>query len=158
MFNLFVALRIHPGITVHTASLWLRWSRQSFPLCPFSLKVWAGPSPDILNNNYWLSQSSGLHYEMFFLLSDMTFTHEGNKTFIDGLVNFEKMVSLLLVYMQCYCSIICILLYFELYFHLLLFSFHLNFAQVFVFFFFIVLFILVILVFSNPNPTLFYFS
>lgn len=23
----------------------------------------------------------------------MTFTHEGNKTFIDSLVNFEKMVS-----------------------------------------------------------------
>uniref|UniRef100_A0A8C2DJ11 Rap guanine nucleotide exchange factor 4 n=1 Tax=Cyprinus carpio TaxID=7962 RepID=A0A8C2DJ11_CYPCA len=30
------------------------------------------------------------------LIKDMTFTHEGNKTFIDGLVNFEKMVSLLL--------------------------------------------------------------
>lgn len=27
-------------------------------------------------------------------LSDMTFTHEGNKTFTDRLVNFEKMVSL----------------------------------------------------------------
>ncbi|KAK8761746.1 hypothetical protein V5799_026986 [Amblyomma americanum] len=27
------------------------------------------------------------------LLKDMTFCHEGNKTFIDGLVNFEKMVS-----------------------------------------------------------------
>lgn len=27
-------------------------------------------------------------------LSDMTFSHEGNKTFIDRLVNFEKMVSL----------------------------------------------------------------
>lgn len=25
-------------------------------------------------------------------LPDMTFTHEGNKTFIDNLVNFEKMV------------------------------------------------------------------
>uniref|UniRef100_A0A671S0S2 Ras-GEF domain-containing protein n=2 Tax=Sinocyclocheilus TaxID=75365 RepID=A0A671S0S2_9TELE len=25
------------------------------------------------------------------LIKDMTFTHEGNKTFIDGLVNFEKM-------------------------------------------------------------------
>jgi len=24
----------------------------------------------------------------------MTFTHEGNKTYFDGLVNFEKMVSL----------------------------------------------------------------
>lgn len=29
-----------------------------------------------------------------FALSDMTFTHEGNKTFTDRLVNFEKMVSL----------------------------------------------------------------
>ncbi|KAG1942212.1 rap guanine nucleotide exchange factor [Pimephales promelas] len=36
------------------------------------------------------------------LIKDMTFTHEGNKTFIDGLVNFEKMVSMLLVYMQYY--------------------------------------------------------
>uniref|UniRef100_A0A8P4K134 Rap guanine nucleotide exchange factor 4 n=1 Tax=Dicentrarchus labrax TaxID=13489 RepID=A0A8P4K134_DICLA len=27
------------------------------------------------------------------LLKDMTFTHEGNKTFIDNMVNFEKMVS-----------------------------------------------------------------
>uniref|UniRef100_A0A672TEU9 Rap guanine nucleotide exchange factor 4-like n=1 Tax=Sinocyclocheilus grahami TaxID=75366 RepID=A0A672TEU9_SINGR len=27
------------------------------------------------------------------LIKDMTFTHEGNKTFIDGLVNFEKMVT-----------------------------------------------------------------
>uniref|UniRef100_A0AAR2KE98 Rap guanine nucleotide exchange factor (GEF) 4 n=1 Tax=Pygocentrus nattereri TaxID=42514 RepID=A0AAR2KE98_PYGNA len=27
------------------------------------------------------------------LIKDMTFTHEGNKTFVDGLVNFEKMVS-----------------------------------------------------------------
>lgn len=26
------------------------------------------------------------------VLPDMTFTHEGNKTFIDNLVNFEKMV------------------------------------------------------------------
>ena len=26
-------------------------------------------------------------------ISDMTFTHEGNKTYFDGLVNFEKMVS-----------------------------------------------------------------
>jgi len=25
---------------------------------------------------------------------DMTFTHEGNKTYFDGLVNFEKMVSI----------------------------------------------------------------
>jgi len=25
--------------------------------------------------------------------ADMTFTHEGNKTYFDGLVNFEKMVS-----------------------------------------------------------------
>uniref|UniRef100_A0A672TCM0 Rap guanine nucleotide exchange factor 4-like n=1 Tax=Sinocyclocheilus grahami TaxID=75366 RepID=A0A672TCM0_SINGR len=31
------------------------------------------------------------------LIKDMTFTHEGNKTFIDGLVNFEKMVSSLVV-------------------------------------------------------------
>lgn len=106
--------RIHPGITVHTASLWLRWSRQSFPLCPFSLKVWAGPSPNIRNNNYWLSHSSVLQHDIFFsLLSDMTFTHEGNKTFIDGLVNFEKMVSRLLLYVQCYCSIYYILLYFK---------------------------------------------
>uniref|UniRef100_A0A3Q3FME6 Ras-GEF domain-containing protein n=1 Tax=Labrus bergylta TaxID=56723 RepID=A0A3Q3FME6_9LABR len=28
------------------------------------------------------------------LIKDMTFTHEGNKTFIDNLVNFEKMVRL----------------------------------------------------------------
>ena len=27
------------------------------------------------------------------LCKDMTFTHEGNKTYFDGLVNFEKMVS-----------------------------------------------------------------
>lgn len=32
--------------------------------------------------------------EYLYFLSDMTFTHEGNKTFIDSLVNFEKMVSL----------------------------------------------------------------
>jgi len=43
-----------------------------------------------------------MNFLFFFLLSDMTFTHEGNKTFIDGLVNFEKMVSMLLVYMQYY--------------------------------------------------------
>uniref|UniRef100_A0A8C1RD83 Rap guanine nucleotide exchange factor 4 n=1 Tax=Cyprinus carpio TaxID=7962 RepID=A0A8C1RD83_CYPCA len=35
------------------------------------------------------------------LIKDMTFTHEGNKTFIDGLVNFEKMVSLLLSSLHC---------------------------------------------------------
>lgn len=29
-----------------------------------------------------------------FLHSDMTFTHEGNKTFVDNMVNFEKMVRL----------------------------------------------------------------
>lgn len=28
----------------------------------------------------------------------MTFTHEGNKTFIDNMVNFEKVVSLLTTY------------------------------------------------------------
>lgn len=28
----------------------------------------------------------------FLYIADMTFTHEGNKTFIDNLVNFEKMV------------------------------------------------------------------
>jgi len=28
-----------------------------------------------------------------FYAVDMTFTHEGNKTYFDGLVNFEKMVS-----------------------------------------------------------------
>ncbi|KAK2108804.1 hypothetical protein P7K49_013969, partial [Saguinus oedipus] len=28
------------------------------------------------------------------LIKDMTFTHEGNKTFIDNLVNFEKMENL----------------------------------------------------------------
>uniref|UniRef100_A0A8C1PN42 Zgc:171558 n=1 Tax=Cyprinus carpio TaxID=7962 RepID=A0A8C1PN42_CYPCA len=39
------------------------------------------------------------------LIKDMTFTHEGNKTFIDGLVNFEKMVSLLLSSLQCCCII-----------------------------------------------------
>jgi len=27
--------------------------------------------------------------------TDMTFTHEGNKTYFDGLVNFEKMVSVI---------------------------------------------------------------
>uniref|UniRef100_A0A8C2GSP0 Zgc:171558 n=1 Tax=Cyprinus carpio TaxID=7962 RepID=A0A8C2GSP0_CYPCA len=32
-----------------------------------------------------------LQHKTFILFSDMTFTHEGNKTFIDGLVNFEKM-------------------------------------------------------------------
>ncbi|XP_037395509.1 rap guanine nucleotide exchange factor 4 isoform X2 [Pygocentrus nattereri] len=31
------------------------------------------------------------------LIKDMTFTHEGNKTFVDSLVNFEKMVNLLLI-------------------------------------------------------------
>lgn len=33
----------------------------------------------------------------FIFLSDMTFTHEGNKTFVDSLVNFEKMVSFFVV-------------------------------------------------------------
>ena len=35
------------------------------------------------------------HNKMFLSLSraDMTFLHEGNETLIDGLVNFEKMVS-----------------------------------------------------------------
>lgn len=28
-----------------------------------------------------------------YVFTDMTFTHEGNKTFIDNMVNFEKMVS-----------------------------------------------------------------
>lgn len=27
------------------------------------------------------------------LLKDMTFSHEGNKTYMEGLLNFEKMVS-----------------------------------------------------------------
>lgn len=31
-------------------------------------------------------------------LPDMTFTHEGNKTFIENLVNFEKMVRFLADY------------------------------------------------------------
>ena len=30
----------------------------------------------------------------------MTFTHEGNKTYFDGLVNFEKMVSKLDLYIK----------------------------------------------------------
>ena len=30
---------------------------------------------------------------LYCFLPDMTFTHEGNKTFIDNMVNFEKMVS-----------------------------------------------------------------
>lgn len=34
---------------------------------------------------------------LLFVLPDMTFTHEGNKTFIDNLVNFEKMVRILKV-------------------------------------------------------------
>lgn len=31
---------------------------------------------------------------LLFVLPDITFTHEGNKTFIDNLVNFEKMVRI----------------------------------------------------------------
>uniref|UniRef100_A0A8C2EY32 Rap guanine nucleotide exchange factor (GEF) 4 n=1 Tax=Cyprinus carpio TaxID=7962 RepID=A0A8C2EY32_CYPCA len=37
------------------------------------------------------------------LIKDMTFTHEGNKTFTDRLVNFEKMVSLTcLIFLVCF--------------------------------------------------------
>uniref|UniRef100_A0A4W3INP2 Rap guanine nucleotide exchange factor 4 n=1 Tax=Callorhinchus milii TaxID=7868 RepID=A0A4W3INP2_CALMI len=35
------------------------------------------------------------------LIKDMTFTHEGNKTFIDNLVNFEKMVSFQMLGLLC---------------------------------------------------------
>uniref|UniRef100_A0A8D0CIH3 Rap guanine nucleotide exchange factor 4 n=1 Tax=Scleropages formosus TaxID=113540 RepID=A0A8D0CIH3_SCLFO len=35
------------------------------------------------------------------LIKDMTFTHEGNKTFIDSLVNFEKMVSFAVIVKGC---------------------------------------------------------
>ena len=35
-----------------------------------------------------------LHLRLVFYAADMTFTHEGNKTYFDGLVNFEKMVSI----------------------------------------------------------------
>uniref|UniRef100_A0A8C9WPP6 Rap guanine nucleotide exchange factor 4 n=1 Tax=Scleropages formosus TaxID=113540 RepID=A0A8C9WPP6_SCLFO len=38
------------------------------------------------------------------LIKDMTFTHEGNKTFIDNMVNFEKMVSLAHCEPNPYCS------------------------------------------------------
>lgn len=31
---------------------------------------------------------------VFYFYTDMTFTHEGNKTFTDNLVNFEKMVCM----------------------------------------------------------------
>lgn len=31
---------------------------------------------------------------VFYFYTDMTFTHEGNKTFTDNLVNFEKMVGM----------------------------------------------------------------
>jgi len=35
----------------------------------------------------------------FFFLLDLTFTHEGNKTYlIEGLVNFEKMVKKLICF------------------------------------------------------------
>jgi len=33
------------------------------------------------------------YFGLWFSVADMTFTHEGNKTHFDGLVNFEKMVS-----------------------------------------------------------------
>lgn len=36
---------------------------------------------------------NNLFFSSFFCL-DMTFTHEGNKTFVDNMVNFEKMVRL----------------------------------------------------------------
>uniref|UniRef100_A0A8C7NW71 Rap guanine nucleotide exchange factor 4 n=1 Tax=Oncorhynchus mykiss TaxID=8022 RepID=A0A8C7NW71_ONCMY len=45
------------------------------------------------------------------LLKDMTFSHEGNKTFIDNMVNFEKMVSIhrckMLINCSCHLYVCC---------------------------------------------------
>ncbi len=42
--------------------------------------------------NVWSAPLSWSHWLGFICFTDMTFTHEGNKTHFDGLVNFEKMV------------------------------------------------------------------
>ena len=40
-------------------------------------------------------------------LLDITFIHEGNKTFHDNLVNFEKLVSLWSLCSFCFCMFLC---------------------------------------------------
>lgn len=42
----------------------------------------------------------------FTFLPDMTFTHEGNKTFVDNLVNFEKMVGFRKCKLVCFLSLL----------------------------------------------------
>lgn len=49
------------------------------------------------NKNQYKVDCYCLIYDFIFL-SDMTFTHEGNKTFVDSLVNFEKMVSFMYLF------------------------------------------------------------
>lgn len=53
---------------------------------------WISPSTSLTSETIHLPFFSHLSYLVF--LPDMTFTHEGNKTCVDNLVNFEKMVRL----------------------------------------------------------------
>jgi len=54
---------------------------------PLLLKGWLCVSYQIDNNG-----------TLYFLCLDTTFISEGNETYIDGLVNFEKMVTTSLLY------------------------------------------------------------
>lgn len=61
------------------------------------------PAPFTVTFNCCLTTFSRTWLSSCTSLPDMTFTHEGNKTFIDNLVNFEKMVRILgcqLVHLQ----------------------------------------------------------
>lgn len=77
--------RTHQETTDPTDWLSPSWSHQSSPSCPSFSKVQPHSNISLLSFDSLL---------IVFLFSDMTFTHEGNKTFIDNMVNFEKMVSL----------------------------------------------------------------
>lgn len=48
--------------------------------------------PTYLSDDFLWSKKHGCLTRLT-VLPDMTFAHEGNKTFVDNLVNFEKMVS-----------------------------------------------------------------
>lgn len=84
--------RTHRETTGPTDSLSPNWNHQSSPSCPSFSKVQHVSLLRIPQSLYHVSMNSERDWIIFF--TDMTFTHEGNKTFIDSMVNFEKMVSL----------------------------------------------------------------
>lgn len=82
------------------------WTEQDSPRspkegvgCQSELIVLAQPYcfPEVWYDQFSVCKAEAVQWKqhvMFFTsLTDMTFTHEGNKTYTDSLVNFEKMVS-----------------------------------------------------------------